>query len=109
MKTKITLMTVIATVALAGAAFTAKAQYGYRYAPARHYYAPAYGYGHPMAAFHDRRDIYRDEVAIHRDRYDLYRDRAYGDRFGARMERGNLDRSYREMGHDRRDFRRARW
>lgn len=32
MKTKIALMTVVATVALAGAAFSAKAQFGYRHA-----------------------------------------------------------------------------
>src|SRR6202012_3343788 len=97
MKTKFTLLTAIATVLLVGAAATASAQRGY---------APrAYGYYHSGPAFHDRGDVYRDERAIHRDRYDLYRDRAYGDRFDARFDRGRPDRGYRDLGHDRRDFR----
>lgn len=113
MKAKFTLLTAIAAILLVGAtAATAKAQCGYApraYAPA---YGPAYGgygYYHPGAVVRDRRDIYRDERMISRDRYDVRRDRAYGDRFDARMDRGRLDHAYRDLGHDRRDFRRDRW
>lgn len=116
MKTKFTLMTAIAAIVLIGAtAASASAQCGYGYAPRAYApaYAPAYGggygYYHQGAAFHDRRDMYRDERAINRDRYDIYRDRAYGNRFDARMDRGRLDHAYRDLGHDRRDFRRDRW
>jgi hypothetical protein len=111
MKTKITLMTVFATVLLAGAAVTAKAQCGYAPAPAPRFVpAPVfYGPAHPVAVFHDRRDIYRDEVAIRRDRYDLNQDRAYADHVDARVDRGHLYRAEETLGRDRRDLRHDRW
>ena len=50
------------------------------------------------------RDIRRDEARIAHDRRELRRDHYYGNYAGARRERKELRREYREWNRDRRDL-----
>ena len=52
----------------------------------------------------DRRDIRRDEARIVHDRRELRRDLYYGNCAGARHERRELQREYRDVNRDRRDL-----
>jgi hypothetical protein len=49
----------------------------------------------------DRRDIRRDEAKIAQDRRELRRDVYYGNYRGARHERQELRREYRDLNRDR--------
>lgn len=52
----------------------------------------------------DRRDIRRDTAKIAHDRRELRRDLNYGNYAGARHERRELRREYRDLNQDRRDL-----
>ncbi len=51
-----------------------------------------------------RRDIRRDEAKIAHDRWELRRDLYYGNYAGARHERKELRREYRDLNRDSREL-----
>jgi hypothetical protein len=63
--------------------------------------APAMAWDSPRALRHD---IHRDEGRIARDEHVLRRDLCHGNYAGARYDRRQIRREYRDIGRDRREL-----
>lgn len=118
MKTKITLMTIIATVALAGAAISANAQCGYGYGrvvvrgprvfiPAPRVYVPAPRVWIPPAPVVTV--VPPAPVVGYYGGGGYYGRPVYHERYEGRWDRDDRYRDHDHDGDDRRDYRRDRW